>query len=107
MLLGKPVVSTDFSGNPDFLTKKTGYPVKWTRKDVAVGEYPHIEAHDGAYWAEPDIADAARQMCAAGASAGSDWPKQLPQQVDKMFSPQTIGARMRAVLRARFDAMNE
>jgi hypothetical protein len=28
MLLGKPVVGTDFSGNTDFLTQDTGYPVK-------------------------------------------------------------------------------
>ena len=107
MLLGKPVVGTDFSGNTDFLTKKTGYPVKWTRKDVAVGEYPFIEAGDGAYWAEPDIAHAARQMRAARASAGSDWAKQLPQQVDKMFSPQAIGARMLTVLKKRFEGMKE
>ncbi len=37
MLLGKPVVGTDFSGNTDFLTQDTGYPVKWTRRAVALG----------------------------------------------------------------------
>ena len=42
MLLGKPVMGTNFSGNTDFLTQDTGYPVKWTRRAVAPGEYPFI-----------------------------------------------------------------
>jgi glycosyltransferase involved in cell wall biosynthesis len=106
MLLGKPVVGTDFSGNTDFLTKKTGYPVKWTKRELALGEYPFVEAGDGAYWAEPDIAHAARQMRAARASAGSEWAQQLPQQVGAMFSPAEIGLRMRAALEKRFKTMS-
>jgi hypothetical protein len=46
-------------------------------------------------------------MRAARASAGSNWAKQLPQQVDKLFSPQAIGARMHAVLKERFEGMKE
>ena len=105
MLLGKPVVGTDFSGNTDFLTKDTGYPVKWTRRAVAPGEYPFIEPADQAWWADPDIPDAARQLRAARTAAGSPWALQLPQQVAKQFSPESIGARMRALLRQRFEAL--
>ena len=107
MLLGKPVVGTDFSGNTDFLTKDTGYPVKWARRAVAVGDYPFIEADDAAWWAEPDVAHAARQMRSARTAAGSEWALQLPQQVAELFSPQVIGARMRAVLEQRFDALGQ
>jgi len=101
MLLGKPVVGTDFSGNTDFLTKDTGYPVKWTRRAVAPGEYPFIEPADQAWWADSDIPDAARQLRAAR----SPWALQLPQQVGELFSPQVIGARMRTLLRQRFEAL--
>ena len=99
MLLGKPVVGTDFSGNTDFLTKDTGYPVKSTRRAVAPGEYPFIEPADQAWWADHDIPDAART------AAGSPWALQLPQQVAKQFSPEAIGARMRTLLRRRFEAL--
>ncbi len=105
MLLGKPVVGTDFSGNTDFLTKDTGYPVKWTRRAVAPGEYPFIEPADQAWWADPDIPDAARQLRAARTAAGSPWALQLPQQVAKQFSPEAIGARMHTLLRQRFEAL--
>ena len=105
MLLGKPVVGTDFSGNTDFLTQDTGYPVKWTRLAVAPGEYPFIEPADQAWWAEPDVGHAARQMRAARAAAGSPWALQLPQQVAEQFSPEAIGARMRTLLRQRFEGL--
>ncbi len=105
MLLGKPVVGTGFSGNADFLTSDTGYPVKWKKRAVAVGEYPFVENDDGAWWAEPDVSHAARQMRAARSAAGSEWALQLPQQVHDTFSPRVIGERMETSLRARFESM--
>jgi glycosyltransferase involved in cell wall biosynthesis len=59
MLLGKPVVGTNYSGNTDFLNPETGYPVPYTLVPVRAGEYPD---HEGQVWAEPDIAMAARHM---------------------------------------------
>ena len=98
MLLGKPVVGTDFSGNTDFLNKKTGFPVKWSKQWVEVGAYPFIETDDGAYWAEPDTLHAAQQMRAAKAAAGADYAIQLIKKVEPMFSTKVIGARMHAYL---------
>ncbi len=62
MLFAKPVIATDFSGNTDFVHKSTGWPVKWRRKKVKVGDYPFITEQDQAYWAEPSITHAAEQM---------------------------------------------
>lgn len=107
MLLGKPVVGTGFSGNADFLTKDTGYPVKWRKRPVAVGEYPFVEDADGAWWAEPDVGHAARQMRAAREAAGSEWAQQLPQQVHGLFAPEAIGARMAQALRPHRAAARE
>jgi glycosyltransferase involved in cell wall biosynthesis len=105
MLLGKPVVGTDFSGNTDFLTSETGYPVKWTKRAVEVGEYPFIEAGDGAWWAEPDVAHAASLLREAYGAAGSPWALQLPQQIGAQFSAKAIGLRMHALLRRRFNSL--
>ena len=61
MLLGKPAIGTDYSGNTDFLFDATGYPVPYELVPVGAGEYPD---HEGQVWAEPDIAAAARAMAA-------------------------------------------
>ena len=61
MLLGKPAIGTDYSGNTDFLNRATGYPVPYELVPVGSGEYPD---HEGQVWAEPDIAAAARAMAA-------------------------------------------
>jgi glycosyltransferase involved in cell wall biosynthesis len=59
MALGKPVIGTDYSGNTDFLTEKTGFPVSYRLVAVAPGAYP---GHEDQVWAEPDIEHAAWLM---------------------------------------------
>jgi glycosyltransferase involved in cell wall biosynthesis len=59
MALGKPVIATDYSGNTDFLSAHTGFPVSFTLRPVQGGEYIFS---DGQSWAEPDIASAAKAM---------------------------------------------
>lgn len=92
MLLGKPVIATDFSGSADFLNDKTGFPVRWTPRPVAPGEYYF---GDGQIWAEPDAEDAARLMRLvledqAGrrriAAAGQAF-------IRRHYSPEAVGAR--------------
>lgn len=51
MALGTSVIGTDYSGNRDFLSAGTGYPVAYTLRPVAPSEYPWSE---GQHWAEPD-----------------------------------------------------
>lgn len=59
MLLGKPTLATGYSGNLDFMTPDNSYLVKWspTRIENDIPPYPK-----GSVWAEPDLADAARQI---------------------------------------------
>jgi glycosyltransferase involved in cell wall biosynthesis len=60
MLYGKVVVATNWSGNVDFLTSENSCPVNF-RLVPAIdprGAYHYPEQ----CWAEPDIADAARQL---------------------------------------------
>jgi glycosyltransferase involved in cell wall biosynthesis len=59
MAFGKPVIGTDYSGNTDFLTEHTGFPISYTLRSVEDGEYIFS---DGQSWAEPDEAVAAVAM---------------------------------------------
>lgn len=59
MALGKPVIATAYSGNTDFVTESTGFPVGYKLVEVssAGGPYPR-----GWVWAEPDCDLLARRM---------------------------------------------
>lgn len=59
MLLGTPVIATDWSGSASFLNADTGFPVSCTLRSVRADEYVYS---DGSMWAEPSPEDAARKM---------------------------------------------
>jgi len=59
MAFGKPVIGTDYSGNTEFLTERTGFPVSFSLRAVQPGEYIFA---DGQSWAEPDETAAAEAM---------------------------------------------
>ena len=59
MLLGKPVIATNFSGNTDFMRQDNSCLVNYSLIPVKAGQYPFAE---GQVWAEPDIDHAAWHM---------------------------------------------
>lgn len=59
MLLGTPVIATDWSGSASFLNADTGFPVSCTLRSVRADEYVYSE---GSMWAEPSLEDAVRKM---------------------------------------------
>ncbi|BAH74840.1 glycosyltransferase family 4 protein [Solidesulfovibrio magneticus] len=59
MLLGRPVIATAHSGNADFLTPDTGFPVAYRLVPVGQGDYPFGE---GLLWAEPALESLAANM---------------------------------------------
>jgi glycosyltransferase involved in cell wall biosynthesis len=59
MSLGKIVIGTNFSGNTDFLTEATGFPIPFTLRPVLRHEYPWSK---GQVWAEPDLQAASLAM---------------------------------------------
>jgi glycosyltransferase involved in cell wall biosynthesis len=59
MLLGKPVVVTNYSGNTDFTLPDNSCLVDFKLIPVKKGEYPHGA---GQVWADPDIYQAANYM---------------------------------------------
>jgi glycosyltransferase involved in cell wall biosynthesis len=62
MLLGKPVILTDYSATTDFATRDCAYLVDYRLKPVARHEYPGVREDLEVHWAEPDIAMAAAHM---------------------------------------------
>jgi glycosyltransferase involved in cell wall biosynthesis len=60
MALGKPVIATDYSGNADFTSERTAYPVKYNLVPAPDGAARW--RCEGAVWADADIADAAAKM---------------------------------------------
>ena len=59
MLLGKPVIATNFSGSKDFVKKSTGFPISHQLIPLNKGDYPFYENQ---LWADPDIDHAAWTM---------------------------------------------
>lgn len=59
MLLGKPVIATNYSGNIDFTRPDTAALVDMKLREVRAGEYPF---GTGQVWADPCIHHAAHQM---------------------------------------------
>jgi glycosyltransferase involved in cell wall biosynthesis len=66
MALEKPVIATDYSGNCEFVTESTGYPIPFTLTPVWPHEYVHTE---GQVWADPD-----EDACAAAMRHVVDYP---------------------------------
>ena len=59
MLLGQPVVVTNFSGNVDFCNSSTAYMVDGELQPLLPGDYSF---HEGQYWCDPDINIASKQL---------------------------------------------
>lgn len=60
MLLGKPVIATGWSGNCEFMDQESSALVHY--RLVPVRDPRDVYVSNGALWAEPDIADAARHL---------------------------------------------
>lgn len=94
MLLGKPVITTDWSATAEFVTPSNGFPV---RARLVTLEQNHGPYAKGSTWADPDPVHAAEHMRTVftdrllagriGAAAR--------ETIRTRFSPAVIGARYR------------
>ena len=60
MKLRVPVIATGYSGNADFTTESTSWPVRHRLVPVTAREFVYEE--EGQQWADPDLAHAAERM---------------------------------------------
>ncbi len=99
MYLGKPVISTDWSGTAEFVTAANGCPVRASTVTLDRNHGPYAK---GQVWADPDPGHAAwwmRQL-AQDRTLGPRLGAMGRATIEEQFSPAAIGARCRRRLEA-------
>ena len=107
MNLGVPVICTGYSGNMEFCSDDTAWLVDYHLVELEPDDY--IFVRQGQKWAEPDIADAARQMRAVREDPAERERRvqAARRHVRENFSARAIGARYEARLREILDGLQE
>ena len=100
MLLGKPTVGTNYSGNLEFMTEENSYLVRTAEVEVGPG-IPIYPPHGR--WGQPDLADAARIMREIAADPGTARQRGARARED-ILANHSVAARSR-LLRERFAAI--
>ena len=99
MLLGKPVITTGYSGNMDFTTTETALLVDYKLVPVQPGDYPFSH---GEMWAEPNVQQACEYML--NLVKDSTFAKSLAEKGQELirtsFSTTTMGDRYKKRLRS-------
>ncbi|MGA7263344.1 MAG: glycosyltransferase family 4 protein, partial [Stellaceae bacterium] len=92
MLLGKPVITTDYSGTRDFATAETALLVGGELVPVGKDEYPGA---DGQVWAKPDIGEAAAAMrrIAGDRVLAERLGRAGRARIRQLYDPSVVGAR--------------
>ncbi|OYU48750.1 MAG: hypothetical protein CFE31_09930 [Rhizobiales bacterium PAR1] len=100
MLLGTPVVATNWSGNTSFLDQNLGFPVDFSLRPVRQDEYPFWE---GSSWAEPSIEDAAAKLALVRSRQGELGPmldaarSHIQNQFGLDATVEAVATRLRAI----------
>ncbi|NMG32401.1 glycosyltransferase family 4 protein, partial [Aromatoleum evansii] len=91
MLLGKPVIVSDYSGNRDFTTEKTAFLVQGRTIPLAQGDYAFGE---GQVWFDPDVGAAAEAFhrCLDQAESRNSIASAGRAFVHARYSPEAVGA---------------
>jgi glycosyltransferase involved in cell wall biosynthesis len=99
MLLGKPAIATNYSGNVDFMTDENSYLVDYRIVPLTRDYGPYMR---GNVWADPDLAQAARFMREVALDRGGALEKGRVARRDMLRDrvPETTGVRVRERLEA-------
>jgi glycosyltransferase involved in cell wall biosynthesis len=104
MLMGKPVIATNYSGNQFFMNPQISFPVDYELVPVKAGDYHFVENEDGAVWAQPSISHMASQMRAAIEFIKTPNAKeQIAHYAASVFAPQ----RTAQLMLERLDALQK
>jgi glycosyltransferase involved in cell wall biosynthesis len=92
MYLGKPVITTGYSGNMDFTTADNALLVDYRLVPVEPGQYPHWE---GQVWADPDVEHAAHLMMRLSdePESGMHLGRHAAFVIKRLFSYRATGVR--------------
>ena len=94
MLLGKPVISTDWSATAEYVTVENGFPVRATLVTLEQNHGPYSK---GSTWADPDPSHAAEHMRTVfhDRTRAAHIGAAAHETIRTRFSPAVIGARYR------------
>jgi len=97
MLMGKPVISTNYSGSVDFAYESTAYVVDGPLVPLEKGDYSEYE---GQHWMDPDIGMAAQAMkrCVEDPDGTAEMALRGQAHVQNHHSIESIAKRYRARL---------
>lgn len=92
MLLGKPVIVTNYSGNTDYTTPETAFMVNGPMIALNPGDY---SVWENQYWCDPDIDEAAPQMqlCFENKSLREKIAAQGQAYIKKHHSAKAVGEK--------------
>ena len=92
MFLGKPVITTDWSGTAEFVNVTNGCPVNYRLLTLDRNYGPYAR---GQTWADPDLDQAAHWMRSLvdDSSFRESLGKRAAADIRRNFSPKTIGRR--------------
>ena len=98
MMYGKPTVATDYSGNRDFMTADTSFPVPYKLVDI---DRDHGRYRVGQQWAQPDLDYAADVMrhIEQNREEAAGVGRRAKVHVSDVLHPATIGRKVRLRLR--------
>jgi glycosyltransferase involved in cell wall biosynthesis len=92
MFLGKPVIATGWSGNMEYMTADTSFPVACDLVEVAPGEFPFGE---GQVWAQPRVAAAVEALVRLidDPSLGVQMGARAAEHMQRHFSNAVLGPK--------------
>ena len=92
MLMGKPVITTGYSGNMDFTNPETALLVDYKLVQVQPGDYPFSW---GEMWAEPNVQQACEYMreLVENSTFSQSLAKKGEELIRNSFSTKTMGDR--------------
>ena len=94
MLMGKPVISTNYSGSVDFAFEGTAYVVNGPLIPVQKGDY---SVYEGQHWMDPDVEMAAQAMkrCVENPNETTRMAQRGQAYIEKNHSIEAISERYR------------
>jgi glycosyltransferase involved in cell wall biosynthesis len=91
MLLGKPVIATNYSGNVDFMHPQLNALVSYKLVPLNEQDYQWVDSNDQQVWADADVTNGADCMSQIIKKAKEqDFTQQLKYFADKKFAPAEV-----------------
>jgi glycosyltransferase involved in cell wall biosynthesis len=99
MLLGKPVVATNYSGNADFMINGS-FPVDFQLIAVAKDTYQWVDEHDQCVWADAQIKHASIQIGSAKSKLTKEYAQKIRHAAVEIFDSKVVAKQIDVALAA-------